>query len=161
MTELLSKCIESLKATVGEESQTFKNSLPVFLSVVLVLALGFSCTSRTPRRETVPREPSPSAVFATATPTATQTDLGAFISVVGHIVTIGNDPFTQWAIETPDGKVYGLTSVSEDRLREFGLRPEILQAAKVEVKGYLMGRTSPSFRTEKSIRVIDIKVVNE
>ena len=147
-------------ASVG--GNPFTNPLMItFSSIVFVLVLGCSCTSPTSTWEIVLVAPSPSAVVPATTPAAIQTRPANPISVVGHVVTIGNDPFTQWAIETSDGKVYGLTNVSEERFREFGLDPPTLQTAKVEIKGFLTGRTPPSFRTEESIEVIDVKVIKE
>lgn len=78
---------------------------------------------------------------------------GETIEVSGRIYNIGNDPFTQLAIETDDGLVYGLISKSKvTGLGDLGFK-------RAKVKGYLLGRTPPSFRTEKSIDVIDFEVI--
>lgn len=75
------------------------------------------------------------------------------IEVIGSIYSMGNAPFTQLVIEADNGTVYGLISTN----KVTGLWESQVRRAKV--KGYLLGRTPPSFRTEKSIDVIDFKVV--
>lgn len=75
---------------------------------------------------------------------------GEIIEVSGRIYTIGNEPFTQLVIESVDGAVYGLINTDEITRMVQG---------QVKVRGYLLGRTPPSFRTEKSIDVIDFEVV--
>ena len=78
---------------------------------------------------------------------------GEIIEVTGRIVSIGSDPFTQIAIEADGGTVYGLVSSSKSvSWRE-------LPAKRVKVRGYVLGRTPPSFRTEISIDVISFEVI--
>ena len=74
------------------------------------------------------------------------------VEVTGRIRMIGNEPFTQLAIENLDGEVYGIIGGKTNELKK-------LQGQKVKVKASLMGRTPPSFRTEKSINVIDFELV--
>ncbi len=104
---------------------------------------------------------TPSLVYTKTYPPELQTPVGNKIIVVGHIVTIGNEPFTQWAVETTDNKVFGLTNLNEDRLREFGIDAGTLQGAMLEFKGILIGRTGPSYGTEESIYVIEVRIVNK
>ncbi len=72
------------------------------------------------------------------------------IIVEGRIVAIGNEPFVQLTIETDD-IMYGLSGDTEELWRT--------QGKKVRVKGYLRGRTLPSFRTEKGIEVMSFEII--
>ncbi len=78
---------------------------------------------------------------------------GKIVEVTGRIRSIGNDPFIQLVIETDNGVVYGL--ISSNKIT--GLWESQIRRAKV--KGYLLGGTPPSFRTGKSIDVIDFEVI--
>ena len=77
-----------------------------------------------------------------------------FIKVTGRIRVIGNEPFTQVVIDTSEG-VYGLTG---DKAKKHGPLWK-LQGETVEIQGFLQGRTPPSFRTEKSIDIIELKEI--
>jgi hypothetical protein len=56
------------------------------------------------------------------------------MQVTGGIYVIGNEPFTQVAIQLDDGKVYALTGEYDKELRG-------LQGKRVTVKGKLSGKT--------------------
>jgi hypothetical protein len=56
------------------------------------------------------------------------------IQVTGRIYVMGNEPFTQVAIQLDDGKVYALTGEYDKELRS-------LQGKRVTVKGRLSGKT--------------------
>jgi hypothetical protein len=56
------------------------------------------------------------------------------VQVAGRIYVMGNEPFTQVAIQTDDGKVYALTGEYDKELRS-------LQGKRVTVKGRLSGKT--------------------
>ena len=77
-----------------------------------------------------------------------------FIKATGRIRVIGNEPFTQVVIDTSEG-VYGLAG---DKAKKHGPLWK-LQGETVEIQGFLQGRTPPSFRTEKSIDVIELKEI--
>lgn len=131
----------------------------IILASVAVMVLSFFIINNSQQtQKSLQTTKSPQPVTS---PETQKTSDGSSISVVGRVVTIGNAPFTQWAIETSDGKMYGLTNVSEGEFRKFNQDSNVLRATKVEVKGILVGRTSPSFRTEESIEVIEIKTVQE
>jgi len=74
------------------------------------------------------------------------------VEITGFIRMIGNEPFTQVVIESINGEVYGITGDKNNELKK-------LQTQKVKVKGSLMGRTPPSFRTEKSIEVTSFEII--
>lgn len=56
------------------------------------------------------------------------------IQVAGRIYVMGNEPFTQVAIQLDDGKVYALTGENEKQLRA-------LQGKRLSVVGRLSGKT--------------------
>jgi hypothetical protein len=56
------------------------------------------------------------------------------IQVTGRIYVMGNEPFTQVAIQLENGKVYALTGEYDKELRS-------LQGKRVTVKGRLSGKT--------------------
>lgn len=70
-----------------------------------------------------------------------------FISISGLPVVIGNEPFSQVAIDTGN-EIIGVIGTFSQALRN-------LQYVQIEAEGFLQGRTSPSFRTEKSICIIN------
>ena len=57
------------------------------------------------------------------------------IQVTGRIYVMGNEPFTQVAIQQDDGKVYALTGEYDKEFRR-------LQGKRVTVKGKLRGKTT-------------------
>jgi hypothetical protein len=56
------------------------------------------------------------------------------IEVAGRIYVMGNEPFTQVAIQLDDGKIYALTGEYDKELRT-------LQGKRLTVKGKLSGKT--------------------
>lgn len=56
------------------------------------------------------------------------------VQVTGRVYVMGNEPFTQVAIQLDDGKVYALTGEYDKELRS-------LQGKRVTVKGRLIGKT--------------------
>jgi hypothetical protein len=56
------------------------------------------------------------------------------IQVAGRIYVMGNEPFTQVAIQLDNGKVYALTGEYDKELRT-------LQGKRLTVKGKLSGKT--------------------
>lgn len=69
------------------------------------------------------------------------------IEVVGRIYIVGNEPFTEVAIETEDGKAYVIVGEIADSLRK-------MQGKLVEVKGKLKKRAS---YTKQSIYVLEYR----
>ena len=69
------------------------------------------------------------------------------IDVVGRIYIVGNEPFTEVAIETKDGKTYVIVGEVADSLRN-------MQGEVVEIKGRLRGKTS---YTKQSIYLVEYK----
>jgi hypothetical protein len=76
----------------------------------------------------------------------------AEIQVTGRIYVMGNEPFTQVAIQLDDGKVYALTGEYDKELRG-------LQGKRVTVKGKLSGKTPRGAEAieVKSFRVFETK----
>jgi len=66
------------------------------------------------------------------------------IDVVGRIYIVGNEPFTEVAIETEDGETYAIVGEVADSLRK-------MQGELIEIKGKLKGKTS---YTKQSIYVV-------
>jgi len=66
------------------------------------------------------------------------------IQVTGRIYVMGNEPFTQVAIQQDDGKVYALTGEYDREFRR-------LQGKRVTVKGKLRGKAN------RGIDAIDVK----
>ena len=56
------------------------------------------------------------------------------VQVAGRVYVMGNEPFTQVAIQLDDGKVYALTGEYDKELRS-------LQGKRVTIKGRLSGKT--------------------
>jgi len=56
------------------------------------------------------------------------------IQVVGRVYVMGNEPFTQVAIELEEGKVFALTGEYDKELRGF-------QNKRLIVRGWLSGKT--------------------
>jgi hypothetical protein len=56
------------------------------------------------------------------------------VQVTGRIYVMGNEPFTQVAIQLDDGKVYALTGEYDKDLRA-------LQGKRLTIKGKLSGKT--------------------
>ena len=56
------------------------------------------------------------------------------VQVTGRIYVMGNEPFTQVAIQLDDGKVYALTGEYDKDLRA-------LQGKRLAIKGKLSGKT--------------------
>ena len=56
------------------------------------------------------------------------------VEVTGRIYVMGNEPFTQVAIQLDSGKVYALTGGYDKELRSF-------QGKRVTIKGRLRGKT--------------------
>ena len=70
------------------------------------------------------------------------------IDVVGRIYIVGNEPFTEVAIEVENGKTYIIVGEVADSLRK-------MQGEIVEIKGKLKGETS---YTKQSIYVVEYKI---
>ncbi len=70
------------------------------------------------------------------------------VVIEGRIAAIGNEPFTQLAIETDEKIMYGIGGNIEELWKA--------QGKKVRLKGYFRGRTP---RTEKSIEVTSFEIV--
>lgn len=73
------------------------------------------------------------------------------IQVSGRIYVMGNEPFTQVAIQQDDGKVYALTGEYDREFRR-------LQGKRVTVKGKLGGKTT---RGVDSIEVKSFQVLGQ
>jgi hypothetical protein len=56
------------------------------------------------------------------------------IQITGRVYVMGNEPFTQVAIQMDDGKVYALTGGYDKELRS-------LQGKRVAINGKLTGKT--------------------
>lgn len=69
------------------------------------------------------------------------------INVVGRIYIVGNEPLTEVAIETEDGKTYAIVGEVADSLKK-------MQDELIEIKGKLRGRTS---YTKQSIYVVEYR----
>lgn len=74
------------------------------------------------------------------------------IQVTGRIYVMGNEPFTQVAIQLEDGKVYALIGEYDKELRA-------LQGKRLAVKGKLNGKTPRGAETieVKSFQVLETK----
>jgi hypothetical protein len=70
------------------------------------------------------------------------------IQVTGRIYVMGNEPFTQVAIQQDDGKVYAITGEYDKEFR-------LLQGKRVTVRGKLSGRTS------REVEAIEVKSFQE
>jgi len=66
------------------------------------------------------------------------------IQVTGRIYVMGNEPFTQVAMELDDGKVYALVGEHEKELRS-------LQGKRLTIKGTLSGQTT------RGVEAIEVK----
>jgi len=73
------------------------------------------------------------------------------VQVTGRIYVMGNEPFTQVAIQLDDGKVYALTGEYDKELRS-------LQGKRLTVKGKLSGKTP---RGEEAIEVKSFQVLEK
>jgi len=71
------------------------------------------------------------------------------IQVTGRIYVMGNEPFTQVAMELDGGKVYALVGEHEKKLRS-------LQGKRLTIKGTLGGQTT---RGVEAIEVKSFKVM--
>lgn len=74
------------------------------------------------------------------------------VELTGEITVVGNEPFTQVAIKMEDGSLYGIADDRVDELKK-------MQGEKVKVRGYLVKESTPLFRTEKNINVINFEVI--
>jgi len=74
------------------------------------------------------------------------------IQVTGRIYVMGNEPFTQVAIQLDSGKIYALIGEHDKELR-------ILQGKRVTVKGKLSGETPRGAEDieVKSFQVLETK----
>ncbi len=74
------------------------------------------------------------------------------IQVTGRIYVMGNEPFTQVAVQLDDGKVYALIGEYDKELRG-------LQGRRVTVKGKLSGKTPRGAEAieVKSFQVLETK----
>ncbi|HID93577.1 MAG TPA: hypothetical protein EYP60_05725 [bacterium (Candidatus Stahlbacteria)] len=86
-------------------------------------------------------------VLLMCTPIITGINCKDTIDVVGRIYIVGNEPFTEVAIEVEDGKTYIIVGEVADSLRK-------MQGEIVEIKGKLKGKTS---HTKQSIYVVEYK----
>jgi hypothetical protein len=73
------------------------------------------------------------------------------IEVAGRIYVMGNEPFTQVAIQLDDGKIYALTGEYDKELRT-------LQGKRLTVKGRLSGKTA---RGAEAIEVKSFEVLEK
>ena len=74
------------------------------------------------------------------------------IEVTGRIYVMGNEPFTQVAIQLDDGKIYALSGGYDKELRS-------LQGKRVAVNGKLSGKTPRGAEAieVKSFQVLETK----
>jgi hypothetical protein len=74
------------------------------------------------------------------------------IQVTGRVYVMGNEPFTQVAIQSDDGKVYALIGEYDKALRS-------LQGKRLTIKGKLSGKTPRGAEAVevKSFQVLESK----